>query len=52
MLGETVRAFGHAINSEYQLAMIRLPTTHADVELRDMCTGWVTRVDRKIVQVR
>ena len=38
MQNETLRSFGHFINSRYQLAFIRLHTTHADAKLRDLCT--------------
>uniref|UniRef100_A0AAV1U3G9 Uncharacterized protein n=1 Tax=Peronospora matthiolae TaxID=2874970 RepID=A0AAV1U3G9_9STRA len=45
MLGEALRAFGHAINSETQLAVIRQHTSHADAKLRELCTGWVATAD-------
>ena len=39
MPGDTLRSFKHAINSDLQLAVIRLRTTHANAKLRDLCTG-------------
>ena len=37
--GDTLRSFRHSTNSESQLAVIQLHTTHADAKLRGLCTG-------------
>ena len=39
MMGETLHAFGHSINSESQLAVIRHHTTHADEEAPGVVHG-------------
>ena len=52
MPGDTLRSFGQAINSESQMAVTRLHTTHADTKLRDLCTGWTATADGQTGQIR
>ena len=52
MTGETLCAFGHSINSESQLAVIRQHTTHADERLRELCTCWAALADVQSGQIR
>ena len=52
MLGETLRAFEHSINSETQLSVIRQHTAHADRQLRELCTGWAATADGQPGQIR
>ena len=52
MSGETLRAFGHAINSETQLTVIRQHTSHADAKLRELCTGWAATADAQTGSIR
>ena len=52
MLGETLRAFEHSINSETQLSVIRQHTAHADRQLRELCTGWTATADGQSGQIR
>ena len=52
MPGETLRAFGHAINSETQLTVIRQHTSHADAKLRELCTGWAATADAQTGSIR
>ena len=52
MPGDTLRSFGHAINSESQLTVIRLHSTNADAKLRDLCTGWIATADGKTGPIR
>ena len=52
MKGEILRAFGHCINSETQLSVIRQHTAHADRQLRELCTGWAATADGHSGQIR
>ena len=52
MQGETLRAFGHSINSETQLSVIRQHTAHADRQLRKLCTGWAATADGQYRHLR
>ena len=52
MPGAALPSFGHSINIESQLAVIRLHTIHADAKLRDLCTGWAAMADGQIGQIR
>ena len=52
MPGETLPSFGHATNSESQLAVIRLHTTHDNATLRDLCTGWAATADGQTGEIR
>ena len=45
MQGKTLCAFGHFINSETQLSVIRQHTPHADRLLRELCTSWAETAD-------
>ena len=51
MPGDTLRSFGHAINSESQLAVTQQHITHADVTLRDLYTGWTATADGQDGQI-
>ena len=50
--GETIRAFGHSINSKTQLSVIRQHTAPADRQLRELCTGWAETADGQSGQIR
>ena len=39
MTGELLQNFGHAINRESELAVIRQHANHYDERLRELCTG-------------
>ena len=52
MSGENLRSFGHSINSESQLAVIRQHTSHADEELRELCKGWAATADAQTGHIR
>ena len=52
MQKETLRVFKRSINSEMQVFVIRQHTTHADRQLRELCTGWDATVDGHSVQIR
>ena len=47
-----LRNFGHAINSESQLAVIRQHANHHDVRLRELCTGWAATADGQKGKIR
>ena len=50
--GKTLRAFGHSINSETQLSVIRLHIARDDRQLHKMCTGWAATADGQSGQIR
>ena len=52
MQGETIRAFGHSINSKTQLSVIRQHTAPADRQLRELCTSWAETADGQSGQIR
>ena len=52
MTGETLHAFGHSINSESQLTVIRQHTIHAEERLRELYMGWTALVDGQSGQIR
>ena len=51
MQGETLRVFGHTINSETRLVVIRLYTAHADAKHRSLCTRWAATADAQAGQI-
>ena len=48
--GENLRSFAYAMNSEIQLAVIRIHTTHADAKLCDLCTIWAAMAEEQTVK--
>ena len=52
MQKETLRAFGHSINSETKLSAIHQHIAHVDRQLRELCTGWATTAGGQSGQIR
>uniref|UniRef100_M4BZW1 Uncharacterized protein n=1 Tax=Hyaloperonospora arabidopsidis (strain Emoy2) TaxID=559515 RepID=M4BZW1_HYAAE len=52
MTGELLQNFGHAINRESELAVIRQHANHYDERLRELCTGWAATADDQKGEIR
>ena len=52
MTPTTLKTFGHAINSETQLAVIRRYATHADLELNRFCSSWDAVASQQLGVIR